>query len=72
MSRPAPFGANPARPECDHCGGELALHEGEELRCGCGNLLARLVPGGVEVKCRRCKRAVLLPVDLQRLATGGR
>jgi len=25
------------------------------VRCGCGCLLARLVPGGVELKCRRCK-----------------
>lgn len=25
------------------------------LRCDCGCLLARLVPGGVEIKCRRCK-----------------
>jgi phage FluMu protein Com len=31
------------------------------LRCGCGNLLARMVAGGVEIKCRRCKRYVILP-----------
>jgi hypothetical protein len=34
-----------------------------DLRCACGSLLARLVAGGVEVKCRRCKRAVVLPVE---------
>jgi len=28
----------------------------EPLRCQCGNLLARLVPDGVELKCRRWKR----------------
>lgn len=33
-----------------------------DTRCGCGNLLARITPRGVEVKCRRCKRVVLLPV----------
>ena len=33
-----------------------------EMRCGCGNLLARLVPEGVELKCRRCKRTVVLPL----------
>ena len=33
------------------------------LRCGCGNLLARIVPEGVEIKCRRCKRRVILPRD---------
>lgn len=34
-----------------------------EVRCECGNLLARLTARGVEVKCRRCKRVVLLPLD---------
>jgi hypothetical protein len=34
-----------------------------DLRCGCGSLLARLVPGGVELKCRRCKRTVMVPLD---------
>jgi len=29
-----------------------------DCRCDCGSLLARLVAGAVEVKCRRCKRVV--------------
>jgi hypothetical protein len=33
-----------------------------ELRCGCGNLLARRVAAGVELKCRRCKRMLVLPL----------
>jgi phage FluMu protein Com len=33
------------------------------LRCGCGSLLARVVPNGVELKCRRCKRQVIIPFD---------
>jgi phage FluMu protein Com len=33
------------------------------LRCCCGSLLARLVADGVEIKCRRCKRQVILPVE---------
>ena len=33
------------------------------LRCGCGALLARYVPGGIELKCRRCKRTVVLAVE---------
>ena len=37
--------------------GEAAPHE---CRCGCGNLLARLRQDGVELKCRRCKRAITL------------
>ena len=32
----------------------------QDCRCTCGSLLARLVPDGVELKCRRCKRTVLL------------
>ena len=35
---------------------------GCECRCACGSLLARLVPGGVEVKCRRCKRTLVVPL----------
>ena len=34
-----------------------------ECRCLCGSLVARRVPGGVELKCRRCKRTVVLPVQ---------
>ena len=32
-----------------------------ECRCLCGNLVARVVKGGVELKCRRCKRMLLVP-----------
>jgi hypothetical protein len=35
------------------------------LRCCCGSLLARMVAEGVEIKCRRCKRQVILPVHLK-------
>jgi hypothetical protein len=35
---------------------------GTDLRCDCGSLLARVVEGGVELKCRRCKRTVVLPL----------
>ncbi len=34
-----------------------------DLRCGCGSLLARRVASGVELKCRRCKRTLLLSLD---------
>jgi hypothetical protein len=37
-------------------------HDGGSLRCLCGSLLARYVPGGIELKCRRCKRAVVVPI----------
>lgn len=32
-----------------------------DLRCHCGRLMARLTSGGIEIKCQRCKRVVLLP-----------
>jgi phage FluMu protein Com len=35
----------------------------EDCRCLCGNLLARLVAGGVELKCRRCKRTQVIPLQ---------
>ncbi len=31
-----------------------------EVRCGCGSLLARQIPEGIELKCRRCRRRMLL------------
>jgi phage FluMu protein Com len=34
-----------------------------DCRCLCGSLLARLIEGGVELKCRRCKRTLLVPLD---------
>jgi phage FluMu protein Com len=33
------------------------------LRCTCGSLLARYVNGMVELKCRRCRRTVLLAIE---------
>ena len=33
-----------------------------ELRCRCGSLMARMTAAGVELKCRRCKRVVVVPV----------
>jgi hypothetical protein len=32
-------------------------------RCECGSLLARLTPRGVEIKCRRCKRITIVPLE---------
>jgi len=36
---------------------------GSEVRCDCGSLLARWTQDGVELKCRRCKRRVVIPVS---------
>ena len=41
------------------------------LRCLCGSLLARYVPGGVELKCRRCKRTIVVQPEGQPVETTG-
>jgi hypothetical protein len=33
-----------------------------DVRCVCGSLVAKLVPSGVELRCRRCKRTFVVPV----------
>jgi hypothetical protein len=45
----------------------LAVRNDDTLRCCCGSLLARLVPAGVELKCRRCKRQIIIPLTEARL-----
>ena len=32
-----------------------------ETRCECGQLIAKVIGGGLELKCKRCKRIVLIP-----------
>jgi phage FluMu protein Com len=43
----------------------LTVKDNSSLRCCCGSLLARLVPDGVELKCRRCKRQIVVPLDVR-------
>jgi hypothetical protein len=31
-----------------------------DLRCQCGKLVARMTPRGVELKCQRCRRIVVV------------
>jgi phage FluMu protein Com len=37
--------------------------EADDCRCLCGSLLARVVDGQVELKCRRCKRTLRVPLS---------
>ena len=46
----------------DGCGD--CSRDGGALRCACGSLLARFVAGQIELKCRRCKRTVLIDIDI--------
>ena len=32
----------------------------EEVRCHCGQLMARLVDEGIELKCKRCRRLMVI------------
>lgn len=34
-----------------------------ELRCDCGSLMARVTGRGIELKCRRCRRVVVVAAD---------
>jgi phage FluMu protein Com len=34
-----------------------------EVRCACGSLLARVINGELELRCRRCKRTVLISLE---------
>jgi hypothetical protein len=55
--------------ECSHCRSSASRRDGDALRCECGSLLARYVGDRIELKCRRCKRTVTVPIDR---APGGR
>ena len=35
--------------------------QSQETRCECGQLIAKVVEGGLELKCKRCKRIVVIP-----------
>jgi phage FluMu protein Com len=42
---------------------EDASKDEADVRCGCGSLLARRRDEGVEIKCRRCKRVLVIEVS---------
>ena len=37
-----------------------------DCRCVCGSLVARVVNGVVELKCRRCKRTLVVELEIAR------
>ncbi len=49
-------------PSDPHDNGASPGDDQEALRCECGSLLARYVAGRIELKCRRCKRTVIVPI----------
>ena len=50
----------PTKPSPAHDPAGPQPADARELRCDCGKLLARVVHSVLELKCPRCKRAVLL------------
>jgi hypothetical protein len=42
-------------------GATRARGDDRDCRCACGSLVARIVSAGVELRCRRCKRTLLVP-----------
>jgi phage FluMu protein Com len=43
--------------------GERFTEEGKaiDIRCACGSLLAKMTRLGIEIKCRKCKRILMIP-----------
>lgn len=60
---------------CHHCGGDepatATPSADSALRCACGSLLARFLDGKLELKCRRCKRTVMVALDHEAGSTAG-
>jgi hypothetical protein len=52
-----------AREQHNHNKAVATPKQETSLRCGCGSLLARVLADGVELKCRRCKRHIVVPFD---------
>lgn len=54
----------------------LADSDLPEARCACGRLLARLTDAGIELKCSRCRRIVVIAwhavTDARTPQAGGR
>ncbi len=40
---------------------QSSCSQNNETRCECGQLIAKVVGGGLELKCKRCKRIVTIP-----------
>jgi hypothetical protein len=56
-------GSVPSRRELSQPAAPVGDGAGGGCRCACGSLLGRLVPEGVEIKCRRCKRTHVIPLE---------
>ncbi len=48
--------------QCPNCGKYLDGKERVEFRCQCGSLLCKITLEQIEIKCRRCKRIMAIPI----------
>jgi phage FluMu protein Com len=52
----------PESSHCLNCGEPAEYAVPTDLRCECGFLLSKLSVDSIEIKCRRCKRIVFIPI----------
>ncbi len=50
--------------QCKTCQKYLDGKVRVDERCECGNLVAKLTESTVEIKCRRCKRIHVIPIEM--------
>ena len=55
--------AVPSRMREKFVSSEASREDCGDVRCGCGALLAKLTAEGVELKCKRCKRVRIIPLQ---------
>jgi len=53
----------PESVHCPRCGVPADHPLPTEVRCECGFLLSKLTEEAIEIKCRRCKRLVYVPIE---------
>lgn len=66
---PNPGGASQRQRPVEPGDGRPRPSAAGECRCCCGSLLARRTEGGIELKCRRCKRTLIVPFPADEDAT---
>ena len=49
---------------------KISPDEEPEVRCDCGRLVAMLTPIGVEIKCKRCKKVSIIPLNKMKTNKG--
>jgi phage FluMu protein Com len=45
------------------CNNSHATKNTDEIRCSCRQLVAVKTPDGLAIKCRRCKRIHVIPIE---------